>query len=179
MFLWHQIRKENPRLARDSKILRVTMDNVYEVGRPRGRECKAEVPLVRSRAGMEGRQRGWCGTGAGIEMKRRHVWMLQGQEWKRDFPAMRHSAALSLTSCWLSCGAQHLASDSGNGLRSCAHSFHLNAFVQVFTTPRDITGLQVRCSRVPGNANCAWTGLLGSSRYTPRACICVQGDTGA
>jgi len=26
-----QIREENPRLARDSKILRVTMDNVYEV----------------------------------------------------------------------------------------------------------------------------------------------------
>ncbi len=27
-----QIREENPRLARDSKILKVTMDNVYEVG---------------------------------------------------------------------------------------------------------------------------------------------------
>lgn len=26
-----QIREENPRLARDSKILRVTMDNVFEV----------------------------------------------------------------------------------------------------------------------------------------------------
>jgi len=26
-----QIREENPRLARDSKILKVTMDNVYEV----------------------------------------------------------------------------------------------------------------------------------------------------
>jgi hypothetical protein len=26
-----QIREENPRLARDSKVLRVTMDNVYEV----------------------------------------------------------------------------------------------------------------------------------------------------
>ncbi len=29
-----KIREENPRLARDSKILRVTMDNVYEVRRP-------------------------------------------------------------------------------------------------------------------------------------------------
>jgi hypothetical protein len=29
--LAHQIREENPRLARDSKVLRVTMDNVYEV----------------------------------------------------------------------------------------------------------------------------------------------------
>lgn len=26
-----QIKEENPRLARDSKVLRVTMDNVYEV----------------------------------------------------------------------------------------------------------------------------------------------------
>lgn len=26
-----QIREENPRLARDSRVLRVTMDNVYEV----------------------------------------------------------------------------------------------------------------------------------------------------
>jgi hypothetical protein len=26
-----QVREENPRLARDSKVLRVTMDNVYEV----------------------------------------------------------------------------------------------------------------------------------------------------
>jgi hypothetical protein len=30
LLLW-QIREENPRLARDSKVLRVTMDNVYEV----------------------------------------------------------------------------------------------------------------------------------------------------
>lgn len=29
--LWSQIKEENPRLARDSKVLRVTMDNVYEV----------------------------------------------------------------------------------------------------------------------------------------------------
>lgn len=32
MLLLHkQIKEENPRLARDSKVLRVTMDNVYEV----------------------------------------------------------------------------------------------------------------------------------------------------
>eukprot|EP00775_Hariotina_reticulata_P004600 gene4600-4854_t len=29
--VWQQIKEENPRLARDSKVLRVTMDNVYEV----------------------------------------------------------------------------------------------------------------------------------------------------
>ena len=60
-----------------------------------------------------------------------------------------------------------------------AQSAYFCACVQVFTTPRDITGLQVRCSRVPRNANCAGAGLLASSRYTPKACTSVRRDKGA
>lgn len=45
-----QIREENPRLARDSKILRVTMDNVYEVFTTPREQTGLQVRLVYAHA---------------------------------------------------------------------------------------------------------------------------------
>lgn len=58
-----QIREENPRLARDSKILKVTMDNVYEVRQScgwRARDTAARGRQGRWHIGRRGRS--WEGT---------------------------------------------------------------------------------------------------------------------